>query len=368
MRNPRLIIKNQFLAFARDQLTKLPTEQRAAAEAEFQRRYDTLLNGRGAEASFEGFLDLIGFGKDGVQPFNALPPANMKADFDESVSPSQLQAVADLYFIFQYEKMKVFQVVNALRRLFELGRIKVQGGPGARALYLVEKWEPLRYAARDRRMAYMRCFNYGKGPTPAGAYINRNFHYQFVAFNAAMAQYFRDLTIGEVIRGSATLEDRPFGSVATIQRLGTDLRYALDRTSYGNILSLTQESGHYLQWCLDLLDAPDIKKSFDALTKWDVVEAVSNQYLGGARDLSQRARMADSGRRLLNWIAVTHFDVGMDPEQFRVEARTIGAHAEAWIAAYRLTEEGRRFPGVSDQVRWAVGLSPKLHREPVAAG
>lgn len=355
MTNPQVTIKSHFQKAARDWVASLPSNLRAAAQAELDRRFESLLGG-GAEVGPDGFLDMIGFGKTGVQPLDALPPPYIKADFDENVSTSQLQAVADLYFIFQHEKMKVFQVVNVLRRLFELGRIKVHRGPGARALYLADKWEPLRYAARDRRMAYRRCFNYGSGPAPAGAYLNKNFHYQFVAFTAALAQYFRDLTIGEVIRGSAALQDHPFGSIATIQRLGTDLRYALDRSSYGNILSLTQESGHYLRWCLDLLDAADIKKGFDAVTKWDVLEAVSNQHLGGARELSQRARMAESGRQLLQWIADSDFSVSMDAELFRNETRTIGAHAEAWIAAYRLTDEGRRFPGVTTQLQMAVGL------------
>ena len=50
-------------------------------------------------------------------------------------------------------------------------------------------------------VAYRRAFNYGQVQAPAGAVVNRNFHFQFVAFNSALAQYFRDLTIGEVIRG-----------------------------------------------------------------------------------------------------------------------------------------------------------------------
>jgi hypothetical protein len=104
---------------------------------------------------------------------------------------------------------------------------------------------------------------------------------------SALAQYFRDLTIGEVIRGSQYIEHRPFGNIATVQRLGTDLRFALDRSVYGNILALTNEVGHYLSSLLDLFDTPDIKKSFDANTKWDVIEAVSNRHLGGTRELAK---------------------------------------------------------------------------------
>jgi hypothetical protein len=157
-----------------------------------------------------------------------------------------------------------------------------------------EKWKPLRYSRRDRMIAYRRVFNYGNVPAPQGAVVNRNYHCQFVAFNSALAQYFRDLVVAEVVRGSTEISDRPFGTIATVQRLGTDLRYAIDRASYGNVLALAQEVGNYLQECLELLDAPDIKKSFDATTKWDVIEAVS-----------QRAKMAEAGRRLLQFVAST---------------------------------------------------------------
>src|SRR4051812_18731245 len=80
------------------------------------------------------------------------------------------------------------------------------------------------------------------------------------------------LTIGEVIRGSQQIEQRPFGTLATIKRIAADLRYALDRASYGNVVALAQESGLYLKQLLELFEAPDIKKSFDANNKWDVIE------------------------------------------------------------------------------------------------
>ena len=84
-----------------------------------------------------------------------------------------------------------------------------------------------------------------------------------------------------------------------------------------------------------------------------------NRHLGGARELSQRSKMAESGRRVLLWVAGHDFDTSEDPQKFIVEAQPAGAHAEAWIAAYRTTEEGRRFPGVTENLRWAVGMPPR---------
>lgn len=281
-------IQRLWETFLQEQLASLPPDQRDAFASQFEQRYSELLskpNGSGEE----GFFDLLGLGPQGAVGFEKIGYPYVQPDFDDSIIPSQLHAAAELYFIYQHERMKIFEVVETLLRLFRLGKMRIQRGPGARGLYLLEKWRPLRYTRQDRMVAYRRAFNYGTAQAPAGAVVNRNFHRQMVGFMVAMGQYFRDLLIGEVIRGGQLIDQRPFGSVGTIQRIGLDLRYALDRSTYGNIFALAMETGHYLIQVLKLLDSPDIKKAFDANTKWDVVEIVSNRYLGGVAEPSQRA-------------------------------------------------------------------------------
>ena len=353
------VIQRLFQRFFRDELPTLSPAERAAFEAEFEDRYGELLQ-RSSSASPPSFSDLVGFGEGPVKPFESLQVPLLRNDFDESVMPPQPQAAAELYYIYQMERMKLFQVVAVLRRLFRNGQMRIQRGPGARGLYILEKWRPIRYRRRDRLTAYRRVFNYGRAPVPAGAVVNRNFHFQFVAFMNAVSQYFRDLTIGQVIRGATRINDRPFAALSVIQRVGTDLRYQLDRSSYGNILALTRETGQYLQQIFDLLDAPDIKRSFDANTKWDVIETVATRHLGGAADMSQRAKMGEAGRRVLRYIADNDFRTGLDAATFEADARVIGSQAEAWLAAYRMTPEGRRFAATDlDRLAWSPGLSAR---------
>jgi hypothetical protein len=347
-----------FQKFYREELSNISPAERAAFERQFEQRFQALLEQTGGEPF--GFADLIGFGGEGVKPFSELPYPRIRPDFDAAVIPSQLHAAAELYYIYQHERMKVFEVIDVLRRLFQLGRLRIQQGPGARGLYILEKWKPLRYSRRDRMIAYRRVFNYGAGPVPAGAVYNKNFHYQFVAFMSSLAQYTRDLTIAEVIKGSTELSERAYGTISTIQRLGTDLRYALDRASYGNILALTHEVGQYLQTILELLETPDLLKGFDANNKWDVIEQVSIRHLNGHAPLSQRSKMAEAGRRALEFVAGSDFATSIDVDVFRSEIRPIAAYAEAWIAAYRMTSEGRRFPGVTDNLRWSQGLPTRI--------
>jgi hypothetical protein len=349
-------IQRLWATFLRDQLSSLPPEERQQYEHQLEDRFGELLKGAAnGSGTQDGFLDMIGFNGKGPVPFEKVNYPYIQPDFDDSIVPSQLHAAAELYYIYQHERMKIFQVVQVLQRLFREGRMRIQRGPGAQALYLLDKWKPLRYTQRDRMIAYRRAFNYGNAQAPAGAIVNSNFHRQFVGFMVAVSQYFRDLLIGEVIRGGPLIEQRPFGSIGTVQRIGLDLRYAVDRSTYGNILALTIETGHYLNSILQLLDTPDIKKAFDANTKWDVVEIVSNRYLGGISEPSQRAKMAESGRRIIQFIADNDFKTALDPILFQSELRPMGGHAEAWVAAYRMTPEGRGFSGVTPALKSVLG-------------
>jgi hypothetical protein len=188
-------IQRLWTTFLQEQLASLPAAERQQYEQQFEDRFGELLK-NAANGTPDGFLDLIGFGGKGPVDFENLSYPYIQPDFDDSVVPSQLHAAAELYYIYQHERMKIFKVVEVLRRLFQQGRMRIQRGPGARGLYLLEKWEPLRYSLRDRMIAYRRAFNYGTVQAPAGAIVNVNFHRQLVGFMVAVAQYFRDLMIG----------------------------------------------------------------------------------------------------------------------------------------------------------------------------
>lgn len=344
----------QFLAqFSRDVLKDVPADQQSQYQSLIQERVEEILKSTQAKGAGP-FADLVGMGDKGLVPFDNLDYASLEPDFDDAVINSQLHAAAELYFIYQYERMRVFDVVDVLIRLFHNGQMRIQRGPGARALYLMEKHKPIRYTRQHRMLAYRRAFNYGTVPARQGAAVNTNFHRQFVAFISAIAQYFRDLLIGEVIRGGHLIDQRPFGSQATVQRLGTDLRYQMDRATYGSVFSLTLETSQYLKIVLDALETTDIKRAFDANNKWDVIEIVSRRHLGGVSELAQRSKMADAGRRMLLFAADNKFDI-RDFNLFQAEIQPLGPVAEEWIAAYRMTADGRGYRGVTDTVRNVLG-------------
>jgi hypothetical protein len=140
------------------------------------------------------------------------------------------------------------------------------------------------------------------------------------------------------------------------------LRYALDRASYGNIVAMTHETGLYLKQLLDL---------FEAAGHQEVLRRQQQVGRGGAGDepfswgRARAVAAGQDGRKRATRVALgvrerVRHEPG--PANFKLDAQTAGANAEAWIAAYRLTDEGRRFPGVAQNLRWAVGLPDREAR------
>ncbi len=110
--------------FLREQLAALPPAERQQYEQQFEDRFGELLK-NAANGGADGFLDLIGFGGKGPVEFDTLPYPYIQPDFDDSVVPSQLHAAAELYYIYQHERMKLFQVIEVLLRLFRLGKMRI---------------------------------------------------------------------------------------------------------------------------------------------------------------------------------------------------------------------------------------------------
>ena len=73
--------------FLRDEMPNLTPAERAALESQFEDRFRDLVE-RSSGGSGYSFPNLIGFGPEGVKPFDDLPYPRLKADFDESVTPS----------------------------------------------------------------------------------------------------------------------------------------------------------------------------------------------------------------------------------------------------------------------------------------
>lgn len=278
-----------------------------------------------------GLAALVGLGPEAAAEFGQtrVPPAIQP--YEETVTSERVLAVADLYYIFQHEKLGVFRVLLKLQELFRAGTVRLSSGAGAYGLYQYDRRQVLRHTQRDRLQAYRRVFGYTNATPPPGAKPNQEFHKLLVHFITQVAQFFRDKRISEVIR--PRVSDPTFGSVAVVRRAGLDLRNNLKNASYGHVNVLRVEMLQLLDEAFRILGTEDVKKLFGADNAWDVLEVVLERQLGQPQiNASQRNRMAIAGRDVLRWLAQPHI-LNSTRAEFEALLLQIADEVEEWLTS-----------------------------------
>jgi hypothetical protein len=274
-----------------------------------------------------GIAELIGIGPTAASELGQTRLPSGVERYDETVTSERILAIADLYYIYQHERIGVFKAVRKLQELFRAGTIRLSTGPGAYALYKFDRRQVLRFTQRDRLAAYCRAFGYCMAPAPPGARANTRFHQLFTLFIEEVTLYWRDKRVSDVIRERAY--DPSFGSIATVRRAGLDLRNDLKFASYGNLNVLRVEVMQLLDEAFRILGAEDVRRLFGADNAWDVIEEVLTHYFNERLETSPRQRMAISGREILRWLGQSHLLQTTRP-QFEALLLQVAEHAEEW--------------------------------------
>ena len=278
----------------------------------------------------KGLAKLIGIGPEAASKLGETSIPQGVEVYDETVTSERVIAVADLYYIYQHERIGVFRVVQKLQELFRGGTVRLSDGQGAFGLYQFDRREVLRYTLRDRLSAYRRAFGYGSANVPPRSRPNTEFHNLFSHFINQVVLYWRDKRISDVIRERA--HDPSFGSIAVVRRSGLDLRNNLKFTSYGHLNVLRVEVMQLLDEAFRILNSEDIKRLFGADNAWDVVEEVLIRYFNERLVTSPRQRMAVAGREILRWLAQPHV-LQTQRAQFEALLLEIAEDSEEWMTS-----------------------------------
>lgn len=280
----------------------------------------------------KGLSALIGIGAGAGTAFGGVPSPIDVPSYDEAVFSERLFAVGDLYYCYQLERLGMFRAVLKLKELFRAGKLRLGSGTGALELYRFDRKEVLRYTHNERMQAYRRVLGYTDANPPKGARPNLAFHSLLTQFNLRVAQLFRDKRIAETFRPGAGASDPGFGSIAMARRAGLDLRSNLKRASYGDVNVLTVELLQVISSAFEILSAPDIRHQFGTDTGWDTLEEVLERYLGEMPVVSQRSRMAETGRAIILWLA-QNFILTQGRTAFEALIQSIAEMCEEWLTS-----------------------------------
>ena len=287
----------------------------------------------------KGLSELVGVGPDAAQHLGEtrLPPG--VAEYDETVASERMLAVADLYYLFQHEKLGVFRVVRKLKELFHAGAVRLSDGQGAFLLYQFDRRDVLRYTLEERVAAYRRAFGYGGGSPGTGARVNAEFHGLFSHFINQVALFWRDKRVSDVVRSRA--HDPSFGSIAIVRRAGLDLRNNLKFTSFGHLSVMRVEVMQILEEAFKIFGSEDVKNLFGVETAWEVVEEILVRYFNEQLVTSPRQRMAVTGRQVLRWLAQPHI-LSTSRVPFETLLLEIAEPSEEWLTSAQSMGLARR--------------------------
>lgn len=278
----------------------------------------------------KGLAQLVGLGPEAASELGVTRLPHGVESYDETVASERLIAVADLYYIYQHERIGVFRAIQKLQELFRAGTVMLSGGKGAYGLYQFDRREVLRYTRRDRLAAYRKAFGYGSTAVPTGSRPNTDFHHLLSHFCNEVALFWRDKRISDVIRERAY--DPSFGSIAVVRRSGLDLRNNLKFMSYGHLNVLRVEVMQLLDEAFRVLGTDDVRKLFGADTAWDVIESILVRYFNERLVSSPRQRMAVAGREVIRWLAQPHV-LQTQRTQFEALLLQIAEYAEEWLTS-----------------------------------
>lgn len=297
-----------------------------------------------------GTLALTGLGEHRLTRLEGLAPPQPLPAYDDHISRERLGAVADLYYVHQFERLGVFRAVEALQRQFRTGALRLADGPGALALYQFDRKRVLRYTHADRETAYARVF--GAPCEDVAIAANAAFPHLLARFIRAAHRLLAETGPAED-PSRLGLMDAPV-SLETVRRAALDLRHNLKQVSYGNVAVLRSEVMVLLRDAFDIFEAEDIRDALGANSAWEVLESTLADLTPGPRAIAPQARVAASGREILRWLAEDYV-LTKDPVTGRALLETLAQPAEDWLTGSESVTFAERAETASRKV---VALRP----------
>ena len=233
------------------------------------------------------------------------PPSALEIDLpdleeavDIDIIQENLNAVQAIYFSYQLEEMRLYQVVERIVELFRQGLLPLGRSRVGDYLYRYYQKAAERINEGERRDLYFRCFG-APGGNPNAGEPNREFNELWLRFVSAVSSFSRQLTVDQLLRTKVPMSV----SQEQVRKAGRDLGANLSRNGYGIAYFAATEMQKSILEFRDVLSDPDLRNVFGARDMWQVVEIVNANYLGGSRNTHRFRTQSRNGAIIIRWIA-----------------------------------------------------------------
>ena len=227
---------------------------------------------------------------------------------DVEIIRENLSAIQAIYFAYALEETRMIAVVDRIVSLFASGLLPLGAGHASNDLMKMWSQRGEQLSDEDRRIIYSRVFGAPGGD--ADVTPNRDFQDLWLRFVSAVA--------------AGSRQGSPGGRAR-------DLAVNLSAHGYGMARFVADDLRAQVRTATALLSDPAVTAAFGAHDMWQVIEKVSANDLGGARNTRRFVEMAESGANIIGWLAkhATTFDHG----QWMGDDAQLTAACERWLAA-----------------------------------
>jgi len=226
---------------------------------------------------------------------------NLEAATDVEIVKENLRIAGVLYYSYQLEGMRMFEVVDRISELFAQGLLPL-GRPAADTL--TQRARSGRPDTQSvRRNAYWRMFGVARSDTGSNVSgdaslgePNTGFLSLWMRFIAAVSGYVPGHSVAE-------LTEPPTIANASLRKAARDLAVNLSRHGWGAALAMARRLAADIEQAIDILGDPDLQRAFGVRDVWQVIDRVNMEQLGGARNVARHRTQAEAGRRIIDWLA-----------------------------------------------------------------
>jgi hypothetical protein len=231
-----------------------------------------------------------------------------------------VKALSAVYFSAMLEELKFFSVMDTVAEQFMKGALPVSRGKGGNRIYDYLRGSHDRLTEVERRELYARSFGLAQGSVEE-AMPNREFNDLWIRFLSAVSFNNREKDSTE----------RRMTSDEQVFKSGRDLAVNLSVHGYGLAHFAAIELQNHIKYIKETLSARDILQAYGVRDLWQLVERNSNMYLGGAVNSVRQRTMAQSGAKIIQWLADQAGNLSGQSRRLHLDAE-IRTYAERWLA------------------------------------
>ena len=198
-----------------------------------------------------------------------------------------IRVIQTIHGAAMLEEMRAFAVADLVVEQFVTGLLLLGSGPAGERLYQYWKGQSMRLDEATRRQIYRRAVGLGPG-ADSDPTANREFADRWLRFVSAVSQYARQANPS---------------ALKTAREARLDLASNLSLHGSGGTAFAATRLADEVRDAVALLSDAEIREAYGARDMWQLVERVSQLYLGAVPDVSRQRNRLEVGHRIFDWLA-----------------------------------------------------------------